>query len=360
MPNGPQTPFERWRKSLQDGTATSSPIPTPTERPSTMSTTYPMVTDFDQWRRSLQRGVLEDQYDMPEPEPDEDFHSQAMRSIAFDKNIDTSVWKTIRDQHPEKVKEIYASVEKKKRNENMIRQTVARLASAVPVFGPNLAEKVFDLSEVDFTPVELEALRDPSSSVYDSTMEGIPIGFGQSINLRDASELTVGLARFIGIGSGTTWALQKLPMFKGGKYISLMTNTNGWKRAGARAAKAAVDFNIDAYSHLYPELTKEGIPLEEKIHSMVMTFPKATISGSLFGALGGAKGVIKQYGGVFAAGYGSALVEGADHREALKVEHSYRPCILPTHSGCVQANLPLRTGERKTRYLKRTCHGIPT
>ena len=316
MPNGPQTSYEDWLQKIREGRVANIPLPSDAEKP--QPTYYDTESDLMQWRRSVQRLGLANQYDIPKEEPREDYTTEFARSIAFDKNIDTSVWKTIRDQHPEKAKEIYANVEKKKRRENMVRQTVARLASAVPVFGPNLAEKVFDLSEVDFTPVELEALRDSSTPVYDSTMEGIPIGFGQSINLRDASELTVGLARFIGIGSGTTYALQKLPMFKGGKYMSLMTNTNGWKRAGARAAKAAVDFNIDAYSHLYPELTKEGIPLEEKIHSMVMTFPKATISGSLFGALGGAKGVIKQYGGVFAAGYGSALVEGADHREAFK------------------------------------------
>jgi hypothetical protein len=283
------------------------------------STPYiPHSSSYEKWRLSWERKALEEEHDLPKELPAEGLYESALGEFAFNRNIDTSIWKNIRDQYPEKAKEIYADVERKARRGNMMKQTVARLASSVPVFGPNLAEKVFDLSEVDFTPMELEAIRDPLAPVYDPTMKGIPIGFGQSINLRDVSELTLGLARFMGIGRGTAYAIQKLPMFKGGKYMSLMTHTTGWKRIGSRAAKAAVDFNIDAYSHLYPELTKEGIPLEEKIHSMVMTLPKATISGSLFGAFGGLNGVIKQYGGVFSAGYGSALVEGADHREAFK------------------------------------------
>jgi hypothetical protein len=315
MPNGePLSDYERWRARFGTGQVTVSPQPTVDPTPPDT----PYVADYDRWRRSWQRPTLETQYDIPEQEPEEGLYERAVGEFAFNKNIDTSIWKTIRDQQPERAKEIYASVEKKTRNENMIRQTIARLASAVPVFGPNLAEKVFELSEVNFTPTELEALKDPLSPVYDPTMKGIPIGFDQSINLRDASELTTTLARFVGIGTGTTYTLLKLPFFKNGKYMHLMTHTNTMKRVGSRAAKAALDFNIDAYSNLYPELTKEGIPLEEKIHSMVMTFPKSTLSGSLFGALGGAKGVIKQYGGVFAAGYGSALVEGAGHKEAFK------------------------------------------
>lgn len=250
---------------------------------------------------------------------------KAFSEFTLDKNVDRSIYQTIRDERPEQYNEIIASVERKKKTSNMIKQSAARLTSALPIFGPSLSEKYLKRSKVDFTPTELEALRDPLSPVHDSGLLGlssfsapIPFGGGERFDARDISELTVHLARFAGIGGMTKYGLQKLPMFKNGKFLRLLTSNSMSKRLAARASKAAVEFNIDGYSNLYPELAKEGIPLEEKIHSAVMAFPKQTISGSLFGIFGGARGVIKQYGGIFAAGYTSAMIEGAGHKESYK------------------------------------------
>jgi|TARA_Y100000310_G_scaffold276896_1_gene294379 hypothetical protein len=274
--------------------------------------------DNDMFDRGWEREEQKQRYDLPEEEEPKSYWEKGLEHFAFDRNIDRSVYYTLLQNDPEAVKRIDKSLGKKTKTGNMLRQTLARTASSVPVVGPNFAEKALNLSEVDFNALELERIKDPLSPYYDAAIRGVDIGHGQQIGLRDVSDLMLTLARFKGIGAGTRFIAQKLPFGRNGKFMRLMTATEWKKRTAARALKAAVDFNIDAYSTLYPELTKEGVPLEDKINAMVQTFPKATISGTLFGVLGGARGVMKQYGGIFTAGYASALVQGTGHKEAFK------------------------------------------
>ena len=304
--------------------------PSPLEQ--ALQPSYPNYTlDYDYVLENIRRRELAKAYNLPEQEKPRTMFQKAGDMVRSKINVDESVYGALLANHPEQIRTLDASIAKKKQAEHKIRRVAARWTSAIPIIGPKLSESALDKSKVDFTPMELSRMKDPNSPNYDPLLKGINIGWGQSVGLRDVEDLAITFARFAGIGGITRRGIGLLAN-KFGKAKKMNAVLEGAEEALAlgvaakgikgirakRMIKTAIDFNIDSYSNLWPELSQEGISMEDKIDAMVSTFPRATIEASLFGFIGGSKGVIRQYGGMFGAGYATALHSGADHHEAFK------------------------------------------
>ena len=287
--------------------------------------------DYDYVVENLRRRELAKAYNLPVQDKPRTMFQKIGDIFDSKANVDQSVYGALLAEHPDQIRTLDASIAKKKRAENKIKRVAARWTSAIPIVGPKLSESAMERSKVDFNPMELARMKDPNSPNYDPLLKGISVGFGQSIGLRDVEDLAITLTRFAGIGGMTKRGIGLIAT-KFGKAKKMNAVLEGVDEALAlgvaakgikgirahRIAKTAIDFNIDAYSNLWPELSQEGIAMEDKINAMVSTFPRATIEASLFGYFGGVKNVIGQYGGMFGAGYASALHNGADHNEAFK------------------------------------------
>ena len=290
-------------------------------------TSTPLI-DMDYLREKIEREELAKVYNLPVQEKPKTTFQKIGDIFTSKENVNQSVYGVLTTQYPDRLKELDKSIAKKRLSKNKLRRIAARWSSAVPIVGPTISEKLLDRSEVDFTDLELSRMKDPLSPNYDPLLKGINIGWGQSIGVRDVEDMGLMLARFAGLGKITKGAVKFVAsnFGKGKKMNAVLENIDEATAMGVtakgikirRIGKTALDFNIDSLSNLYPELSQEGIALEDKINAIASTLPRATIEASLFGYLGGVKNVIGQYGGMFAAGYGSALHGGSDHHEAFK------------------------------------------
>jgi len=287
--------------------------------------------DYDYVVENLRRRELAKAYNLPEQDAPRTMFQKIGDIFASKANVEQSVYGALLAEHPDQIRALDASIVKKRRAEHKIKRIAARWTSAIPIVGPKLSESALSRSEVDFNSMELARMKDPNSPTYDPLLKGINVGWDQSIGLRDVEDLAITLARFAGLGGITKRGIGLLAtkFGKAEKMNAVLQGTDEALASGVAATgikgirakriiKTAIDFNIDSYSNLWPELSQEGIAMEDKINAMVSTFPRATIEASLFGYFGGVKNVIGQYGGMFGAGYASALHSGADHNEAFK------------------------------------------
>jgi hypothetical protein len=224
---------------------------------------------------------------------------------------------------------------KKKKISNKLRYGAAKMTTGVPGIGPTIGEKLLNLSKYEPSPMQKQMLRDPLSSQYESIYRGLPF-LGTRLGPDEVLDLGLMLMRFKGFGiplpggkaigmpgiehiSGHL--LKKIPAKQGRQYLSMMTKRTGrFAPTLINAQRASLNFSIDGLSMLFPdpEFSKEGMELEDKINSTLGTLGHSIFTGSLFSYFGGARGVIKQLGGVFTAGYVSAMAGGEDQHEAIK------------------------------------------
>lgn len=255
------------------------------------------------------------------------------------KDVNAWAYHMIRETNTPEAKAYLAQAEesltKKKKTSNRLRWAVAKMTTGVPVIGPTIGEKALNLSRYEPTDMEREMSKDPMSPHYDAVASGIPF-MGTHITTAEILDMGLMLMRFKGLGiplpggkaigmPGIEYMsghmLAKIPSKTGRSYLNFMTKRTGrFANTLINAKRASLNFSIDGLSMLFPdpEFSKEGMELEDKINSVLGTVLHSGLTGSLFSALGGARGVIKQLGGVFGAGYVSAMAQGEDQHESIK------------------------------------------
>jgi len=163
-------------------------------------------------------------------------------------------------------------------------------------------------------PLEFAARSDPDSpeGIYDPLIAGVGVGFGQTVGIQDVADMMTTIGEFSIIGGATQIPFQLAMKYsKSGKMTSglyrMVAKTNKMKKILPRVAKANLDFGIHNFTTMHPEDTAEGATLKTKLMTRIKKIPSTALSATLFGSFGSFENVYAQYGGVFTAGYLSAL-----------------------------------------------------
>lgn len=184
-------------------------------------------------------------------------------------------------------------------------------------------------------PLQFAAAADPTSpdDIYSPLIRGVPVPFGQGlrIGIHDIADMATVIGEFGIIGAGTSIPFQLAKTAVKNKklasgVIRVMAKTPAMKRVINNVAKANVDFQLFNMATVHPEDTKEGATLKDTLQARIKNIPQTALTATLFGSLGSFEKVWQQYGGVFTAGYTSAMTEGLIqgatpgelHAEAMK------------------------------------------
>ena len=181
------------------------------------------------------------------------------------------------------------------------------------------------------TPLEFARQADPESPMYRASVKGVPIGLEQRIGIQDVADLMTTVGEFSIIGGLTKVPFQAaLKASKSGKLTSgayrLLTKNKKFVPVLKNVAKANIDFGIHNFTTMHEEDLEEDSTFGRKVRARFAKIPSTIVSASLFGSLGSFKNVYAQYGGVFTAGYTTAMLEATKsglsvseaHKEAYK------------------------------------------
>ncbi len=218
-------------------------------------------------------------------------------------------WKTTRSETQRELDEIkkdpnaLAELDKSisEKDKHAYGTALVRAAGIIP-FGDVVMGKL-GLRENIPTAVEWERLKETNP-----LLKPIP---GVDINLHDIAELTKTVASFKGIGTLTG-------LTKPGKVLLNLAKKGRATKYAANVAKSIIDFNIYNIASLHPEDVDNEGGLKESLIARAKQIPKATLDASIYGSFGSIDRGIAAYGGMFSAGYLSALAQGSDSKEAMK------------------------------------------
>ena len=347
MPNGPETqqylfqklgisPFSEDPIPPIELPADTLPEPEPAqegylfERLGLGSTETPTLTPTQEYNKEL-----ESQHNVPDAYKESSGFMGMVNDNALNKDISQSEWNMIKDLakrgDPQGIamrEAVFEDYRRKMQFGEGAQYAAKRLLSIIPFVEA-------DWQKHRLNPLQFAAASDPDSpdDIYDPSIRGfrIPGAQGLRLGMHDAADMASMIGEFGVIGMGTSLPFQAMMKAKkGGKLTSgiyrLMAKSPRWKRVITNVSKANIDFQLFNLATVHPEDTKEGATLKDKIRERVKNIPKTMLDATLFGSLGSFENVYAQYGGVFTAGYSTAILagvmEGANpaevHAEAMK------------------------------------------
>ena len=181
------------------------------------------------------------------------------------------------------------------------------------------------------TPLEFARQADPESPMYRASVRGVPIGMGQRVGIQDVADLATTVGEFAIIGGLTKIPFQlALKASKTGKLTSgayrLFTKNKKMIPVLKHVAKSNIDFGIHNFTTMHEEDLAENSTFGRKVRARFEKIPSTIVTASIFGTFGSFRNVYAQYGGVFTAGYSTAMIEATKaglpvseaHKEAYK------------------------------------------
>jgi len=215
-----------------------------------------------------------------------------------------------------------------------------RVASWVPGISliPGTAEYI-NWQKHRRTPIQFRRSADPDSPGYDP-MEGaggIPIGYGQTVGVQDLTDVMSIAGEFAIIGNLTKVPFEAaLKASKSGKLTSgayrLFTKNKNMIPVLKHVAKANLDFGIHNFTSMHEVDLDENSTFGKKLRDRFEKMDDTAVTASLFGMFGSLQGVVKQYGGVFAAGYTTAMLAAVKDEKDPKTGEIIRPGLSPSEA----------------------------
>ena len=338
MPNGKQEKqhsFQDWGWDLPDTVTDSLLSPTPQDKLEQPQYSYQnwgwdipgqpdSIADIDAKNKKI------DEVHEPVQQAG-GYTGSILSNFAIDKDIITSEYQMLKraagDGNKEAISRIEALDLDLKRKESFgegSQYVFKRIASIAPFVE-------MDWQQHRATPLEFARQADPESPMYRASVKGVPIGLEQRIGIQDVADLMTTVGEFSIIGGLTKVPFQAaLKASKSGKLTSgayrLLTKNKKFVPVLKNVAKANIDFGIHNFTTMHEEDLEEDSPFGRKVRARFAKIPSTIVSASLFGSLGSFKNVYAQYGGVFTAGYTTAMLEATKsglsvseaHKEAYK------------------------------------------
>mgnify|MGYP003645260524 CR=1 FL=1 len=250
-----------------------------------------------------------------------------LSNFAMDKDISTSEYKMLKRAASEGGQEAQARIEALdldlKRKESFgegAQYALKRVVSVAPFVE-------LDWQQHRATPLEFARQADPESPMYRASVRGVPIGMGQRVGMQDVADLATTVGEFMIIGGITKIPFQAaLKASKTGKLTSgayrLFTKNKKMIPVLKHVAKSNVDFGIHNFTTMHEEDLAENSTFGSKVRARFEKIPSTIVTASLFGSLGSFKNVYAQYGGVFTAGYTTAMLEAT--KAGLPVSEAHK------------------------------------
>lgn len=338
MPNGKQEkqyPFQYWGWDLPDTVTDSMLSPTPQDKLEQPQYSYQnwgwdipgqpdSIADIDAKNKKID--------EIHEPvQQTGGYTGSILSDFAIDKDIVTSEYQMLKRAAGEGDKEAIARIEALdldfKRKQSFgegPKYAMKRLVSIAPFVE-------LDWQKHRATPLEYARAGDPESPNYKWSFKGLGIGMGQRIAVQDVADLATTVGEFTIIGGLTKVPFQAaLKASKSGKLTSgayrLLTKNKKMIPVLKHVAKSNIDFGIHNFTTMHEEDLAENSTFGSKVRARFEKIPSTIVTASLFGSLGSFKNVYAQYGGVFTAGYTTAMLEATKaglpiseaHKEAYK------------------------------------------
>jgi len=335
MPNGNQQKqylFQDWGWSLPDS-ASGEQQETPIEEPQLEPPQY----TYQNWGWDLPNKPQPVDKVESENKKIEELHEPVQQAggsvggilsnFAMDKDISTSEYKMLKRAASEGGQEAQARIEALdldlKRKESFgegAQYALKRVVSVAPFVE-------LDWQQHRATPLEFARQADPESPMYRASVRGVPIGMGQRVGMQDVADLATTVGEFMIIGGITKIPFQAvLKASKTGKLTSgayrLFTKNKKMIPVLKHVAKSNVDFGIHNFTTMHEEDLAENSTFGSKVRARFEKIPSTIVTASLFGSLGSFKNVYAQYGGVFTAGYTTAMLEAT--KAGLPVSEAHK------------------------------------
>ena len=335
MPNGNQQKqylFQDWGWSLPDS-ASGKQQETPIEEPQLEPPQYA----YQNWGWDLPNKPQPVDKVESENKKIEELHEPVrqaggsvggiLSNFAMDKDIITSEYKMLKRAASEGDQEAQARIEALdldfKRKQSFgegPKYAMKRLVSIAPFVE-------LDWQKHRATPLEYARAGDPESPNYQWSFKGLGIGMGQRIAVQDVADLATTVGEFTIIGGLTKVPFQAaLKASKSGKLTSgayrLLTKNKKMIPVLKHVAKSNVDFGIHNFTTMHEEDLAENSTFGSKVRARFEKIPSTIVTASLFGSLGSFKNVYAQYGGVFTAGYTTAMLEAT--KAGLPVSEAHK------------------------------------